>query len=86
MQFLNKTAIAAVFKLCQPEEVVVIQVRGGRVLIENRLDIERQSDQRKQQVNGVKRVQKIAQESYIGRQKKAEYGERNTKENNKGHK
>ena len=58
------------FKLCQPEEVVIIQVRGGRVLIENRLDIERQSDQRKQQINGVKRVQKIAQESYIGRQKR----------------
>ena len=56
------------FKLCQPEEVVIIQVRGKRVLIENRLDIERQSDQRKQQVNGVKRVQKIAQESYKGRQ------------------
>ena len=37
-----------------------------RVLIENRLDIKRESDQRKQQVNGVKRVQKISQESYKG--------------------
>ena len=43
----------------------IIQVRGERVLIENRLNIKRQSDQRKQQVNGVK---KIAQESYKGRQ------------------
>ena len=33
----------------------MIQVRGERVLSENRLDIKRQSDQRKQQVNGVKR-------------------------------
>ena len=30
----------------------MIQVRRERVLIENRLDIKRQSDQRKQQVNG----------------------------------
>ena len=44
----------AEFKLCQPEEIDIIQVRGERVLIENRLDIKRQSDQRKQQVNGVK--------------------------------
>ena len=29
-------------------------------LVENRLDIKRQSDQRKEQLNGVKRVQKIA--------------------------
>ena len=50
-------------KLCQPEEIVIIQVRGERVLIENRLDIKRQSDQRKQQVNGIKRVQKNEQES-----------------------
>ena len=50
-------------KLCQPEEIVIIQVRGERVLIENRLDIKRESDQRKQQVNSVKRVQEIAQES-----------------------
>ena len=48
----------------------MIQVRGERVLIENRLDIKRQSDQRKQQVNGVKQVQKITQESYKGRQKR----------------
>ena len=53
----------AEFKLCEPEEIAIIQVRGERVLIENRLDIKRQSDQRKQQVNGLKRVQKIAQES-----------------------
>ena len=45
----------AEFKLCQAEEIVIIQVSGERVLSENRLDIKRQSDQRKQQVNGVKR-------------------------------
>ena len=48
----------------------MIQVRGERVLIANRLDIKRQSNQRKQQVNGVKQVQKITQESYKGRQKR----------------
>ena len=60
--------IAAEFRLCQPEEIVVIEVRGERVLSENRLVIKRQSDQRKQQVNGVRRVQKIAQGSWKGRQ------------------
>ena len=53
----------AEFKLCQPEEMFIIQVRGERVLIENRLNIKRQMIQRKQKVNGVRRVQKIAQES-----------------------
>ena len=64
----RKTTIPAEFKLCQMEEIVIIQVRGERVFIENRLDIKRQSDQRKQQVNGVKCVQKIAQESEKGSQ------------------
>ena len=50
-------------KLCQPEEIVIIQVRGERVLSENRLERKRQSDQRKQEVKGVKRVDKNAKES-----------------------
>ena len=50
-------------KLCQPEEIVIIQVRGERVLSGNRLDIKRQSDQRKQELKGVKRVDKNAKES-----------------------
>ena len=41
----------------------MIHVRGERVLCENRLEIKRQSDQRKQEVKGVKRVEKNAQES-----------------------
>ena len=44
----------AEFKLCKLEEMFIIQVRGERVLIENRLNIKRQMIQRKQQVNGVK--------------------------------
>ena len=50
-------------KLCQPEEIVIIQVRGVRVLSENRLERKRQSGQRKQEVKGVKRVDKNAKES-----------------------
>ena len=50
-------------KLCQPEEIVIIQVRGERVLIENRLERKRQRGQRKQEVKGVKRVDKNAKES-----------------------
>ena len=72
----RRTTIPAEFKLCQPEEVVIIQVRGERVLVENRLDIKRHSDQRKQHVNGVKRVQKIAQkvrkDAKIGRIRREE--------------
>ena len=41
----------------------MIQARGKRVLSENKLDRKRQSDQRKQRVRSVKRVEKIAQES-----------------------
>ena len=50
-------------KLCQPEEIVIIQVGGGRVFSENGLERKIQSDQRKQEVKGVKRVEKNAQES-----------------------
>ena len=50
-------------KLCQPEKIVIIQVRGERVLSENRLERKRQSGQRKQEVKGVKRVDKNAKES-----------------------
>ena len=50
-------------KLCQPEESILIQVRGERVLSENRLERRRQSKKKKQGVKGEKRVQKNAQES-----------------------
>ena len=50
-------------KLCQPEEIVIIQVRGERVLSENRLERKRQRGQRKREVKGVKRVDKNAKES-----------------------
>ena len=49
-------------KLCQPEEIVIIQVGGERVFSENRLERKIQSDQ-KVKVKGVKRVEKNAQES-----------------------
>ena len=65
-------------KLCQPEEIVIIQVRGERVLSENRLEGKRQSDQRKKEVKSVKRVKKNAQERTL---KYPEYSERNGKEN-----
>ena len=50
-------------KLCQPEEIVIIQVRGERVMSGNRLERKRQSGQRKQELKGVKRVDKNAKES-----------------------
>ena len=50
-------------KLCQPEEIVIIQVRGERVLSGNRLERKRQSGQRKQELKGIKRVDKNAKES-----------------------
>ena len=43
-------------------KLIMIQVRGAGVLGENRLERKRQSDQRKQEVKGVKRVQKNARE------------------------
>ena len=50
-------------ELCQPEEIVIIQVRGEMVLGENRPERKGQSDRRKQEVKGVKRVVKNAHES-----------------------
>ena len=47
---------------CPPEEIVIIQVRGERVLSENRLEGKRQSNQRKHEGKSVKRVKKNAQE------------------------
>ena len=41
----------------------MIQIREERVLSENRLQRKRQSDQRGQEVKGVKLVEKNAQES-----------------------
>ena len=43
-------------------KLIMIQVRGEGVLGENRLERKRQSDQRKHEVKGVKRVQKNAHE------------------------
>ena len=65
MQFLinsqsNNTGKAKTF---QPEEIDIIQVRGEGILSENRLERKRQSDQRKQEVKGVKRVEENAEES-----------------------
>ena len=47
---------------CQPEEIVIIQVREEGALTENRPERKRQSYQRKQEVKGIKRVDKNAQE------------------------
>ena len=49
--------------LCPPQEIDIIQVRGEIVLIENKLERKRQSDQRKQEVKGVRSVEKNAKES-----------------------
>ena len=46
-------------KLCQPQEIVMIQDRRVRVLSENGWK-ERQSGQRKQEIKGVNRVEKNA--------------------------
>ena len=46
----------------------MIQVRGERVLSENRLIRKRQSDRKRKEVKGVKRVEKNAQESQRGHQ------------------
>ena len=45
---LAKGATPAELKLFQPEEIVLILVRGERVLSENRLERKRKGDQRKQ--------------------------------------
>ena len=60
---IRKATIPTELKLCQPQEIVMIQVRGERVLSENGLERKRQSSQRKQEVKGVKRVEKNAQGS-----------------------
>ena len=57
-------------------EIAIIQVRGARVLSEDRLDRKRQYDQRRQDVKGVKRIVKNAQESLRGRQKDVKIKER----------
>ena len=57
-------------------EIAIIQVRGARVLSEDRLDRKRQYDQRRQEVKGVKRIAKNAQESLRGRQKDVKIKER----------
>ena len=57
-------------------EIAIIQVRGARVLSEDRLDRKRQYDQRRQDVKGVKRIVTNAQESLRGRQKDVKIKER----------
>ena len=47
-------------ELCQPKQIVLIQVSGERVLSENKLKRKRQSDQRRQEVIGGKRFEKNA--------------------------
>ena len=46
----------------------MFQVRGERVLSENRMKRKRLSDQKKQEIKDVKRVEKNAQESQRGHQ------------------
>ena len=62
----------------------MIQVRGERVLSENRLDRKRQSNQRKQEVKGVKRVEKNAQEIWKGRQSRQNTARGTRKRTRKG--
>ena len=50
-------------KLFRREEIVIVLVREERVLSGNRLKGKRQSDRKKQEVKGVKQVEKNAQES-----------------------
>ena len=45
--------------LCQPEEIIIIQVRGEMVLNERK----RQPDWWEQEVKGIKQVEKNAKES-----------------------
>ena len=52
---------------------------------ENRLERKRQNDQRKKEVKGVKPAEKKGARKLGKTLKKAEYGERNVKENNKRH-
>ena len=53
-------------KLFQTEEIIMIQVRGERVSSENRLEIERESDQKRKNLKGVERVEKNAKWGLIG--------------------
>ena len=55
--------IPAELKLCQREEIVIIQVCGERVLSGNRMKRKILSDQKKQEVKNVKRIKKNAPES-----------------------
>ena len=62
----------------------MIQVRGERALSENRLDRKRQSNQRKQEVKGVKRVEKNAKEIWKGRQSRQNTARGTRKRTRKG--
>ena len=61
----------------------MIQVCGERVLSENRMKRKSLSDQKRQEVKYIKRVEKKRVSKLERTPKYAEYGERNAKENKK---
>ena len=63
---LEKQTIPAELKLCQVEEIIIIQVRGERVLSESRLERER-SDQKEQEEKCEERVEKLKHERALER-------------------
>ena len=48
---LEKQTIPAELKLCQLEEIIIIQVRGERVLSESRLEREREATKKSKKRN-----------------------------------
>ena len=66
---LEKQTIPAELKLCQLEEIIIIQVRGERVLSESRLEREREreSDQKEQEEKCEERVEKLKHERELER-------------------
>ena len=48
---LEKQTILAELKLCQLEEIIIIQVRGERVLSESRLEREREATKKSKKRN-----------------------------------
>ena len=74
----------AELQLCQPQEIVTIQVRGERVLSENRLERKRRRPKKarskRRQASREKRARKLERTLKL-----AESGERNAKENKKRH-
>ena len=66
---LEKQTIPAELKLCQLEEIIIIQVRGERVLSESGLEREREreSDQKEQEEKCEERVEKLKHERELER-------------------